>query len=159
MSLHDWLLFLHVLSAFALVAGMVLFTAVIVVVRRAGGPAEAARTLSLVPIGEIVSGIGAVGTLAFGIWLAIEVDGYELWDGWIIAALVLWVVSGGFGDRAGKHYKQARRRANALLVEGRREPSGELRELVRSPRGAMLYAASSLLVLLLLVDMIWKSGA
>ena len=119
MSLYDWLLFLHVLAAFAFVAGIVLFTAIVIVVRRADGPAEAARTLSLIPIAEIVSGLGAVGTLALGIWLAIDVDGYELWDGWIIAALVLWVVSGELGDRVGKHYKKARGRANALLAEGR----------------------------------------
>ena len=34
--------------------------------------------------------VGGLGVLVFGVWLALEVDGYELWDGWIIAAMVLW---------------------------------------------------------------------
>jgi hypothetical protein len=42
------------------------------------------------------------GTLlfVFGIWLALYVDGYELWDGWILAALVLFALISFFGARA-----------------------------------------------------------
>jgi hypothetical protein len=40
-----------------------------------------------------------VMTLGFGIWLAISLDAYHPWDGWIIAAIVLWAVAGGTGAR------------------------------------------------------------
>jgi hypothetical protein len=39
--------------------------------------------------------LGGLATLVLGIWLAIYVDGYEVWDGWIIAAIVLWLVATG----------------------------------------------------------------
>ena len=37
--------------------------------------------------------------LLLGIWLALEVDSYELWDGWIIAAIVLWLIASAAGGR------------------------------------------------------------
>ena len=45
-------------------------------------------------------GIGAGGTIILGIWLALSFGGYDLWDGWIIAALVLWVIAAA----AGRHF-------------------------------------------------------
>jgi hypothetical protein len=36
-----------------------------------------------------VVGVGLTGTLVFGVWLAISLDGYEPWDGWVIVAFVL----------------------------------------------------------------------
>jgi uncharacterized membrane protein len=158
-SLYDWLLFLHVLSAFSLVAGLVLYTYVIVAARRADRPAAAARSLRLLRVGDPLWAVGAGGTLALGIWLAIDVDGYELWDGWIIAALVLWLAAGGTGDRMAKHYGPTRERAVALVAEGRDELTPELREMLRSPRGLTLHALTVGLILLLLLDMIWKPGA
>ena len=159
MSLYDWLLFLHVLSAFFLVAGLVLYTYAIVTVRSADRPAAAARSLRLMRVGDPLWAIGAGGTLALGIWLAIDVDGYELWDGWIIAALVLWAAAGGAGDRMAKHYGPTRERAVALAAEGRDELTPELREMLRSPRALALHALTVALVFLLLLDMIWKPGA
>ena len=159
MSLYDWLLFLHVLSAFSLVAGLVLNTYGIVASRKADRPAAAARSLRLLRVGDLLWAIGAGGTLALGIWLAIDVDGYELWDGWIIAALVLWAAAGGVAERVTKPYRSTRERAVALAAEGRDELTPELREMLRSPRALALHALTVVLVLLLLLDMIWKPGA
>jgi hypothetical protein len=44
--------------------------------------------------------ISGAGLLIFGIWLALEVDGYELWDGWILAAFGLFALVSIFGARA-----------------------------------------------------------
>ena len=159
MSLYDWLLFLHVLSAFSLVVALVLYTYGIATALRADRPADAAGSLRLLRVGDPLWAIGAGGTLIFGIWLAIDVDGYQLWDGWIIAALVLWIGAGAVAERSAKHYAQARERAAALLADGREEPSSELRETLRASKGLALHALASVLVLLLLVDMIWKPGA
>lgn len=159
MSRYDWLLFLHVTSAFALIAAVVLASVLVVVVRNRDVPSEVARLYSLTRLGEVLGGVGSIGALVFGIWLAIDVKGYELWDGWIIAAFVLWLVMGAFAGRAGKVINGVRDRARALASEGGDAPNAELRSLVRDPRGLWLQAATALAVLLLLVDMIFKPGA
>ena len=43
--------------------------------------------------------VGLVGLLIFGVALAIDIDAYELWDAWIIIAIVLWLAAGGAGDK------------------------------------------------------------
>ncbi len=76
--------------------------------------------------------------LVFGIWLAIDVDGYEVWDGWVIAALVLWFVMGALGSRTGKIYNAARDRALALARDGDNAPNAELRALLQDRRGLVV---------------------
>ena len=159
MSRYDWLLFLHVFSAFALVAALTLYTVLIVSAWNKDVPGDVARLFSLQRVGDVLVGIGSIGVLVFGIWLAIDVKGYELWDGWIIAALVLWFVMAVTGSRTGKIYNAARDRAQALVREGNNAPSAELRTLVQNRQGLWLHAASVLVVLLLLIDMIFKPGA
>jgi uncharacterized membrane protein len=122
-------------------------------------PGEVVRTFRMSTLGDVLSGIGALGTLAFGIWLAFEVDGYKLWDGWIIAAFVLWAIGGGLVDRAARHYRRVRGRASALLRDGRNEPSSELSELLTAQRALVLHGLGVALTVLLLADMIWKPGA
>ena len=159
MSRYDWLLFLHVFSAFALVAALTLYTVLIVSVWNKDVPGDVARLFSLQRVGDVLVGVGSIGVLVFGIWLAIDVKGYELWDGWIIAALVLWFVMGALGARTGKIYNAVRDRARALVREGENAPSAELRTLVQNRQGLWLHAASVLVLLLLLIDMIFKPGA
>jgi uncharacterized membrane protein len=159
MSLYDWLLFLHVLAAFSLVAAEVLVTLLI-----AGGwklelPSEISRMFRLSRFGDVLFGVGAVGTILIGIWLAIDLDEYELWDGWVIAGLILWAVLMGVGGRTARFYYGARDRARALLAEGRDVPSPELTAILRSPTGLALHVATVVLVLLLFIDMIYKPGA
>jgi uncharacterized membrane protein len=156
---NDWILFLHVLSAFALVAAVVVYSFLIAGSRNLSVPSDAVRVFRVSRLAAVLSGIGSVGVLVFGIWLAIDVDGYELWDGWILAALVLWVVFGAVGNRTEKAYKVARDRARALVAKGRDEPSPELNALIRTPTGLTLHLVSVGLLLLFLVDMIFKPGA
>jgi uncharacterized membrane protein len=158
-SRYDWLLFLHVLSAFALVASVVLYTVLIVAVWDKDVPGDVARLFRVSRVGDVLIGVGSIGVLVFGIWLAIDVDGYAVWDGWVIAAIVLWAVMGAFGSRTGKIYNGARDRARALVREGNNAPNPELRALVQDRRGLWFHAASSITVLLLFIDMIFKPGA
>ena len=104
MSFDDWLLALHVLSAFAFVAGLILFWALIVAVRKTDTPDGTIRMEPIVKVGNAATGIGAGGTLIFGIWLAFSAGGYDIWDPWIIIALVLWAVAGAIGQRTGVEY-------------------------------------------------------
>jgi hypothetical protein len=158
-SLDDWILSLHVLSAFAYVAGIVLFWILIVAVRRTDTPDGTIRMGPIVKVGSAAVGVGAGGTIVLGIWLAFSAGGYDIWDGWIIAALILWILSAETGRRTGAEYTAGMKKAEELHAEGHTGPSAELLAVNRTQNGLVLHALTTLLVLLLLIDMIWKPGA
>jgi uncharacterized membrane protein len=136
---HDWLLFLHILSAFVLVGSVVVFGVVLMAAR---GAESAAAALRLTPLGQRLFEIGGTGTLVLGIWLAIDVDDYDLFDGWVIGALVLWLVAGAAGGQLGAILQRARRDAGGLPARVR-----------------LFSAVSGVAVVALLVVMIYKPGA
>jgi uncharacterized membrane protein len=158
-SFDDWLLALHVLSAFAVVAALTLFTILIVGMRKVDTVEETLLYAPVARVGTIAVGIGITGTLVFGIWLAIALDRYHVWDGWIIAAIILWALAAAVGGRSGSEYAKAGTRAKELRAAGQEGAPGELRALNASPAGLRLHTISTLLTLLILVDMIWKPGA
>jgi hypothetical protein len=130
----ETLLFLHVLAAFLLVAGVAIYSAFIL-----GGPVNRpTRNLA-----EILWGIGGLGTLVLGIWLALDIDGYEVWDGWIIAAIVLWLLATGAGGQVSRAV-QPPSDDSALAL-----PSGTV----------AAHWARTAFVVALLVVMIYKPGA
>jgi uncharacterized membrane protein len=158
-SFDDWMLALHVLSAFAYVGGIILFWVLIVAVRQTDTPAGTIRMEPIVKVGNVVVGIGGVGTILLGIWLAFRLDSYAIWDGWIIAAIVLWAVAGGFGQRTGVAYTRGMTKAKELEAAGQTGPSTELLAVNRTQAGVVLHSLASLAVLLILLDMIFKPGA
>jgi uncharacterized membrane protein len=158
-SLDGWLLALHVLSAFAYIAGVVLFWILIVAVRKTDTPEGTIRMEPIVKVGNAAVGIGAVGTIVLGIWLAFKLDSYAIWDGWIIAALVLWAVSGALGQRTGAAYMQGMNKAKELDSAGKAGSNAELLGLNRTSTGVVLHTLVSVAALLLLLDMIFKPGA
>jgi hypothetical protein len=159
MSLNDWLLFLHILSAFMLVAAEVLFTFLVASLWKRDVPSDIARVSGISRLGNVLVGIGAGGVLILGIALAFEADSYAIWDPWIVAAIVLWFAFAELGRRTGKAYDAAGARARALVNEGRDEPNPELGAMFRSPAGLGFHLASVAVLLLLLLDMIYKPGA
>jgi hypothetical protein len=159
-SLYEWLLFLHVLAAFTLVSALVVFWTIGIVARKVDRPSESLRYFRVAMPANILVGIGTVGTLIFGVWLAIERDEYQVWDGWVLGAIILWAISTEFGRRGGTVYAEAAKLAARLSGEGRGdEPSVELRTLLQDRRAMVLQALSSLGVLLIAIDMIYKPGA
>ena len=158
MSFDDWMLALHVLSAVAFVSGMVLFWVLIVAVRRIDTPDDTLRLGPLAKIGNAAVGIGMGGTIVLGIWLAFSVGGYDIWDGWIIAALVLWLVAAGLGQRTGAAFMEGPRRAQELAAAGQTGPNPELLALNRTSKGLLMHALASVVVVLIVIDMIWKPG-
>jgi uncharacterized membrane protein len=158
-SFDDWILALHVLSAFAYVAGIVLFWVLIVAVRKSDTPSDTIRMQPIVKVGNASAGIGAGGTIILGIWLAFSYGGYDIWDPWIIAALVLWVLAAAAGQRTAAEYMAGVTKAQELEAAGNTGPSTELLAINRTPRGVQMHALFSLIVLLILIDMIWKPGA
>jgi hypothetical protein len=138
-DLYDWLLFLHVLSAFLAVGALTALWALVLCTR---GPTPAISPDSAMRFGRtggILVGVGMVGVLIFGIWLAIHVDGYQLWDGWILASLVIWAISGWAGGQAGRAFEK--------------DPIGGRQ------KGIRLQALNSAGLFVILILMIWKPGA
>jgi hypothetical protein len=123
---YDWLLFLHVLAAFMVAATAVMYTAVALGASPAG---------SAIRVADALWNVGGLGTLILGIWLALYVDGYEIWDGWILGAIAVWVIATGTGERA-----------RTELAEG---------------KGGFIavHWVRTAAVLGLLVLMVWKPGA
>lgn len=142
MEFYDWLLFLHVLSAFLLVGALTVFWALVLGTRpvRPMLTQDAAGAIAR-PTNVLVIA-GTVGTLIFGVWLAIDHDDFQLWDGWILAALVGWALSGWLGDQSGKAFTKA--------MEG---------SLEDRRRGLLFHTGASLVVLVVLILMIYKPGA
>ena len=159
MDLDHWILALHLLSAFAYVAGIVLFWMLIVAVRKADTPDGTVRMEPIAKVGNAVVGFGAGGTIVFGIWLAFSFGGYNIWDGWIIAAIVLWAIAAAIGQRTGSAYLQGMNKAQELQSAGQTGPSADLLALNRTQQGVVLHALASLVLLLIIIDMIWKPGA
>jgi hypothetical protein len=155
----QWMLAFHVLSAFALIAGLVLFWVLIVVGRSIDTPGDTLRLGPVARVGNPTVGIGMGGTILFGIYLAFAIDGYAIWDGWILAALVLWFVGAALGRRTGAEYIRAPKKAMELEEAGQTGPNAELLALNRTSRGVLLHSVTSLVALLILIDMIWKPGA
>jgi hypothetical protein len=131
---YDFLLFVHVLSAFLLGAALVMFSSFVL-----GGPINRPSKL----VAEILWGVGVLGTLVFGIWLALNRPEYEIWDGWIIAALVLWFLASGAGARVSRDLQPTEGDASVTID----------RRVVFSHWMRVLW------VVLLLLDMVWKPGA
>lgn len=129
--MYHTLLFLHVLSAFAMVAALGLFWAVYFA---DGGP-----LLRLTTLAFALWGAASLLVLVFGIWLALHVSGYGLGDFWISGAIVLWLIAGAFGGRMSSGYRK-------MAVGG---PRPEL----------LVHVVTTIAVVLLLIDMIWKPGA
>jgi|SRR5215212_2210837 hypothetical protein len=125
--MDDWLLFFHLLAAFLLAATIVMYSAV------ALGAAAPGRTLF---VADRCWDVGGLGTLILGIWLALKLDQYGFFDGWIIGALALWFVATGLGQTV-----------------QRRIASGETSAI------AAMHWIRTLVVLGLLVLMVWKPGA
>jgi hypothetical protein len=102
--MYHALLFWHVLSAFLMVSGVVIFSA---------------------------------------FWLALNRPEYEIWDGWIIAAVVLWVLANGAGAQVSRAIKPGDDESPAALDR----------------RAKFSHWMRVLWVVLLLIDMVWKPGA
>ena len=125
--MYHTLLFLHLIAAFLLAVTVVMYSAV------ALGATAGGRMLF---VADRCWDVGGLGTLVLGIWLALNLDVYDFFDGWILGAIVLWFVATGLGQ----------------MVQ-RRMASGETTAV------DTLHWLRTLVVIGLLVLMVWKPGA
>jgi hypothetical protein len=140
MNWYHALLFVHVLAAFLAVAGVVMYLGFLTATGSGASAPGQAPLLRLAPLATGLWNVGGLGTIIFGVWLAINRPQYELWDAWVIAAIVLWVIASAAGGRVGVGYRALRRGTGA-------------------PASAAIHAAMAVAVALLLIDMIYKPGA
>jgi hypothetical protein len=124
---YHTLLFLHLLAAFLLAVTVVMYSAV------ALGAVAGGRMLF---VADRCWDVGGLGTLILGIWLALNLDEYGFFDGWIIGAIVLWFIATGLGQTV-----------------QRRMASGETSAV------NTIHWIRTLVVIGLLVLMVWKPGA
>ena len=148
---------LHVTAAFFLVAGSVAARFLNALSIRAERPSDTAFLLRLVRITLPAIGIGAAGTLIFGIWLWHEKH-YSFGAFWIWASLVLWVATNALGGIGGKHQERARKLAQQLAAAGDAS-SDELRTLLHDRKGNAMSWLAGAATLGILVLMIWKPGS
>jgi uncharacterized membrane protein len=131
----------------------------VLVGRRIDTPADTLRLSPIAKVGNATVGAGMGGTIVFGVWLAFSFGGYDIWDGWILAALVLWLVGAELGRRTGAAYMQGPVKAQELESAGQSGPNAELLALNRTSTGLLMHTLTSLVVLAIIIDMIWKPGA
>jgi len=124
---YHTLLFLHLVAAFLLAVTVVMYSAV------ALGAATSGRSLF---VADRCWDVGGLGTIVLGVWLVLNLEEYDITDGWIIGAIVLWFVATGLGQTV---QRQAAARETAAV--------------------ATLHWLRTLTVLGLLVLMVWKPGA
>jgi uncharacterized membrane protein len=154
---YDWLLFLHVTGAFLFLGAAVVALVFSVASLRRDRPSEIVLLLRLNAQTTVGFIVGLLLLLVFGLWLVHDA-GYGYGDGWIVAALVLFVLSTVFGAVGGERAKPARELAERLAAEGD-EPSAELKARLRDPVVLFLDYGAALLGFAVLALMIWKPGA
>jgi hypothetical protein len=159
MSFEDWIFALHLLSAATLVGSLVMSWILVVSLRSAATPQETLGLNRVATVGTAAIVVGLVGAIGFGIWLAILREDFQVWDGWVIAAIVLWVIATLALFRSFAEYAKPVGKARALVASGRTGPDMELRDLNRTSTGLLLRGLASAAIVVIVIDMIWKPGA
>jgi hypothetical protein len=157
-SRYDWLLFLHITSGLAFFAAYTIVSVVLIAGQRTASAATARALLRLARPADVLAWIGATGTLVFGVWLAVELDAYQLRDGWIVGAFALWLVAEEVIRREDLFFKNARRIAQATHASAR-ERTDDVPAALRSRHTLVMHLFGSLALLGMLVLMIFKPGA
>ena len=139
MTFSDWLVALHVLSAIIVIASLTMLWTLIIATRPSAPLIGEESARSFGRVGGPLVGVGMMGAVIFGVWLAIDDDAYQVWDGWILASLILWAFAGAMGARGGQAFEK--------------DPVGG------RAAGIRYQAITSLAILAILLLMIWKPGA
>jgi hypothetical protein len=154
-SFFDWMLALHLLSAFAVASALVLFSVLVFCGRRMTTLDQTRTLFRVAPVGNVLITAGLGLVLIFGVILALDSNRFNIWDGWVIAAIILFAIFGGVGQRAGAYYTEVQK----LAEEPGDGNEAEVLARLKASTGAMLHYASVALFVLILLDMIFKPGA
>ena len=150
------LLFLHLVSAFVFVAGVVAAGILQITALGRERPSEIALLLRTARTAVIFTLAGAVGTLVFGLALVGHLD-IGFGTAWVSAAIALWALAMALGGAGGRTARHSRHLAEQLAREGDR-PNDELRALVAHRPSLLLSYAGTAAVVAILVLMVWRPG-
>jgi uncharacterized membrane protein len=154
-SFYSWILALHLLSAFAVAAALVLFSVLVFVGRRMTTLEQTRTLFRVAPIGTaLIIGGGAL-VLIFGVILALDSDEFNIWDPWVIAGIVLWAITAGLGQRSGTYYSEIGKQAESSDAGTEAAVIARL----RAAEGPLTHYAIVGVFVLLVLDMIFKPGA
>jgi hypothetical protein len=151
-SFYSWMLALHLLAAFAIAAALVLFSVLVYSGRRMATLDDTRLLFRIAPIGTPLITAGSVLALILGIVLAIDSPDIHPWDGWVVAAYILWAALGGVGQQSGAYYIDVQKLADSGAEQ-------EVIARLRASKGMLLHLVTVLVFLLLLLDMLFKPGA
>ena len=152
---YEWMLAFHLLSAFAVASALVLFSVLVVNGRRMTTLEQTRTLFRMAPVGSVLIGAGLGLVILFGVILAFDSDTFKIWNGWIIAGIVLWAAFVEVGRRSGAYYTDIQKLAESS-DEGK---EAEVLARLQAPTGVTLHLALIAIFVLLLIDMIYKPGA
>jgi hypothetical protein len=154
---YDWILSLHLLAAFAVASALVLYSVLVFSGRRMTTLEQTRPLFRVAPIGTVLIIAGALGTIVFGVILSLD-SGYRdfhIWDPWIIAGIVLWVVLTGIGQRSGAYYSDVEK----LSKSSDSGTEAAVLDRLKASTGTNLHLATVAVFLLIVLDMLFKPGA
>lgn len=151
MTRYEALLVLHIASAFTFVSAYTMLSALFVACLRVDGRARALALLRLARPADALAWVGATGTLVFGFGLVLDTPIYDVLDGWIVGAFLLWLIA-----------EEAIRREDLLFRKGRQVVRAggpaELRSVLLSRHALGLHLVGGAALLGLLIVMVYKPG-
>src|SRR5262245_35872219 len=145
---------LHLIAAFAVAASLVLFSVLVWTGRRMTTVEETRTLFRVAPVGSILISGGLAIVVGLGVYLAIASNRYEIWNLWVVVAIVLAVAFGGIGQRSGAYYTDVQKLAEQPGADG-----AEVLARLQAPTGARLHLATIALFVLIVLDMVFKPGA
>ena len=157
MSTYQWLLVFHVTGAFLLLGGGAFAASLNLAALGRDKPSDIVLLFGLIRVAVVSIGVGALLAFVFGLWLVHDAR-YGYGDGWVVAALVLFIAANALGGIGGRRDERTARLARELAAAGD-APSAELRARVHDPISLALSYGSGLLLVAVLALMIWKPGA
>jgi len=156
-DLYQWLLALHVTGAFLLLGGGAIAASLNLAALGRDRPSDIVLLFGLIRFAVVSIVVGSLLALVFGLWLVHEA-GYGYGDGWVVAALVLFVLGNALGGIGGRRDDRTAAYARELAAAGD-APNAELRARVRDPISLALSYGSGLILVAILALMVWKPGA
>src|SRR5215211_5325381 len=123
LSFEDWIFALHLLGAATLVGSLVMSWIVVVALRSADTPHATLSLNRVAMVGTAATVAGLVLAIGFGIWLAILRDAYQVWDGWVLAAIALWAIATVALLRLSVEYAKPVTKARRLVASDQTGPS------------------------------------
>ena len=146
-------LLIHLLGAFAFIAGIVTTGISFEVARRRHTSLEIAALLRVARVGAIIAGIGGVVLLLGGLWLAGDLNLYR--TRWLQASILAFLLSLLLGMAGGRRPRKAREMAQSIASGGPGDVD-EMRRLLNDRSALLVNWIAAVLAVGVLVLMIWQ---